>query len=243
MDYLPNNATIDEACEWLQYQTGQKWTLPRLLEDGHLTPYVWIDYIPGMPQISGDRREGYLTMMVYHGDVMRLAADRNEALLTMFTAHDGTPVRTEPGWRVELKDIRFKKEALERVAEIINNTAPAQNTTPPAPVVAVGDGLAPLTTAPSWSLITPPERTPGYRWPLYQFLREAHVAGKPCPKAQEVLDAWKLNPPSGLKVIQSGRCDALEYELVHGGKKIADLRAIQAAINDLVIRIDRTAAK
>lgn len=132
--YLPNRATIDEACEWLQHQTGQKWTLPRLLEDGHLVPYVWIDYVEGLPQIFGDRREGYLTKMVYHGDVVRLAADRNEALLTMFTAHDGNLIRPTPGWRVQLKDIRFLKNDLQRVAEIINKTAQPQTATP-APVV------------------------------------------------------------------------------------------------------------
>lgn len=143
MDYLPNNATIDEACEWLQHQTGQKWTLPRLLEDGHLTPYVWIDYAPGLPQIFGDRLEGYLTMMVYHGDVMRLAADRNEALLTMFTAHDGTLARTEPAWRVELKDVRFQKQDIKRVAEIINTTAPILSPATPAPVVTGGKKWTP----------------------------------------------------------------------------------------------------
>lgn len=132
--YLPNRATIDEACEWLQHQTGQKWTLPRLLEEGHLVPYVWIDYVEGLQQIFGDRREGYLTKMVYHGDVVRLAADRNEALLTMFTAHDGNLIRPTPGWRVELKDIRFQKNDLERVAEIINKTAQPQAATP-APVM------------------------------------------------------------------------------------------------------------
>lgn len=110
-------------------------------------------------------------------------------------------------------------------------------------VATASDGPAQLTTALAWSLKTSLERTPGYRWPLIQFLRETHVAGKPCPKAQEVLDDWKLSPPSGLKVIKSGRCDALEYELMHGGKKTADLKAIQAAINDLVIRIDQTASK
>lgn len=136
MDYLPNNATIDEACEWLQHKTGQKWTLPRLLEDGHLTPYVWSDYKEGYPQVYGNSREGYLTKMVYHGDVMRLAADRNDALLTMFTAHDGTLVKTDPAWRVELKDIRFKRDRVERVAEIINKqkTAPATDTATPVPV-------------------------------------------------------------------------------------------------------------
>lgn len=103
-------------------------------------------------------------------------------------------------------------------------------------VVAASDGPAPLTTAPAWSLITPPERMPGYRWPLYQFLSEAHDAGKPCPKAQEVLDAWKLNPPSGVAVIKKGRIDLLEFELFYGGKKTADLRAIQASIKALLSR-------
>ena len=131
--YLPNRATIDEACEWLHHQTGQKWTLPRLLEEGHLVPYVWIDYVEGLSQIFGDRREGYLTKMVYHGDVVRLAADRSEALLTMFTAHDGNLIRPTPGWRVDLKDIRFLKNDLQRVAEIINKAAQPQAATP-APV-------------------------------------------------------------------------------------------------------------
>ena len=141
--YLPNRATIDEACEWLQHQTGQKWTLPRLLEEGHLVPYVWIDYVEGLSQIFGDRREGYLTKMVYHGDVVRLAADRSEALLTMFTAHDGNLIRPTPGWRVDLKDIRFLKNDLQRVAEIINKAAQPQAAAP-APVVAESANDAPV---------------------------------------------------------------------------------------------------
>lgn len=114
---------------------------------------------------------------------------------------------------------------------------PVADTALPVPVVAASDGPAPLTTAPAWSLKTPPARTPGYRWPLYQFLQAAHVAGKPCPKAQDVLDGWKLNPPHGLRVIQCGRRDALKYELIHGGEKTADLRAIQATIKGLIVRI------
>jgi hypothetical protein len=107
-----------------------------------------------------------------------------------------------------------------------------------APLVtgqAMGDGPALRPTASAWSLITSLGRTPGYRWPLYQFLQAAHIAGKPCPKAQDVLVAWQLNPPAGVRVIQSGRRDELEYELTHGGKKTADLRAIQTAISGLVV--------
>lgn len=139
--YLPSNSTIAETCEWLQCETGQQWSLPRLLEEGHLTPYVWIDYVEGLPLIFGNRLEGFLTKMAYHGDVIRLAADRNDALLTMFTGHDGALIRPKPGWRVELKHIRFQKPDIERVAEIINKqkTAPAQT---PAPVGAASDSTA-----------------------------------------------------------------------------------------------------
>ena len=97
------------------------------------------------------------------------------------------------------------------------------------------DGDAPLTSAPTWSLITSLARTPGYRWPLYQFLQAAHIAGKPCPKAQDVLDAWRINLPAGLSVIQVGRRDALKYKLDHGSTKTADLKAIQSAIKGLLV--------
>lgn len=137
--YLPRNATIEESCEWMEAKTGERWTLPRLLEEAHLTPHVWIDHIPGYPQIFGERLEGYLTKMIFHGDVMRLAADRADALITMFPAHDGSLIKVSPGWRVALKDVRFNGQALERVAEIINGakTAPAQSPEAPEPVVPV----------------------------------------------------------------------------------------------------------
>lgn len=132
--YLPRNATIEESCEWMEAKTGEKWTLPRLLEEAHLTPHVWIDHIPGYPQIFGERLEGYLTKMIFHGDVMRLAADRADALITMFPAHDGSLIKVSPGWRVALKDVRFNGQALERAAEILNGAKPAPEQASPAPV-------------------------------------------------------------------------------------------------------------
>lgn len=87
----------------------------------------------------------------------------------------------------------------------------------------------------AWRLIPPPKRMPGYRSQLYQYLQAAHVDAKPCPKAQHVLDAWKVNPPQDMTVIQKKRRDLLEYELEHGRKKTADLKAIQAAIDALIV--------
>jgi hypothetical protein len=54
---------------------------------------------------------------------------------------------------------------------------------------------APTKYAQVWSLKTSIARAPGYRWPLYQILKAAHIAGQPCPKARNVLDAWAVNPP------------------------------------------------
>jgi hypothetical protein len=137
-DYLPKDATIEQACKWLQAKTGQTWILPRLLEC-HLTPYFWLDYKPGYPI------EGYQTRMMFQGDLSRLESDGTYALVNMFAAHDGALIKVEPGVQVPLAELRFKREHIERVAEIINRTkaAPAQS---PAPVVAASNDTAPLTT-------------------------------------------------------------------------------------------------
>ena len=87
---------------------------------------------------------------------------------------------------------------------------------------------------PVWGLKTSIVRAPGYRWPLYQVLKAALIAGQPCPKAQHVLDGWKLTPPDGLNVIHLRRHDELEYELVTGEKKRATVKQIQAVIKDLL---------
>ena len=136
MDYLPKDATIEQACNWLKTKTGQTWILPRLLEC-HLTPHFWLDYKPGYPAIYGDRIEGYQTRMMFQGDLCRLESDGSDALVNMFAAHDDSLIKTEPGIRVPLSELRFKRENVERVAEIINNTAPAQNSATPAPFVAM----------------------------------------------------------------------------------------------------------
>lgn len=117
-------------------------------------------------------------------------------------------------------------------------TAPKSNATAPAPVPAVAafggvvtNSAVPVhTTAPAWSLIDSLTRSPGYRWPLYQVLKAAHDAGKPCPKAREVLAAWKLNKPPELEVMTDG----VKYSDGVGNPKEADLKAIQQAIKGLL---------
>lgn len=97
-------------------------------------PYFWLDYSPEAPAIFSDRREGYLAKMAFNGDIHRLEVDGSDALVTMSFSHDGRLFKTEPPMRVPLSDLRFKREAVERVAEIINKTAQPQAAAP-APVV------------------------------------------------------------------------------------------------------------
>jgi hypothetical protein len=136
-------------------------------------------------------------------------------------------------------------EAMKKTADDYNDAAevwlkamvrqlllPAPELAPATPgaVVASGDRPAPLAAAPAWSPITVLMRAPGYRWPLYQLLKEAHINGRPCPKAREVLEIWKLNTPPELEVMTDG----VKYSDAVGNTKEADLKAIQQAIKGLL---------
>ena len=146
-DYLPKDATIEQACNWLQAKTAQTWILPRLLEC-HLMPHFWLDYEPGYPAIFGNKIEGFQTSMMFQGDLLRLESDGANALVNMLAAHDGGLIKVEPGWRVPLAELRFKRDQVERVAAIINRqkTAPAQSAAMPATVVNTEPDLAMLVT-------------------------------------------------------------------------------------------------
>ena len=99
---------------------------------------------------------------------------------------------------------------------------PHHATAPPAPVVAGASG--------EWTPITSLARAPGYRWPLYQFIKAAHIAGKPCPKAREFLEWLKTNPDPELQVMPDG----LKYNNGAGKRKEAGLKAIQQVIKGLL---------
>ena len=124
-NYIQKFATIEQSCDWLRARTGGVWTLPRLLEC-HLKPYFWLDYKPGYEELFGGRVEGYRTWMIFAGDVQRLEFDGTSALVNMIAAPDGTPVLLNPGWVLPLTELRFKREALERVATILEGKAGQQ---------------------------------------------------------------------------------------------------------------------
>jgi hypothetical protein len=82
---------------------------------------------------------------------------------------------------------------------------------------------------PAW-LLKKPQRFQGYNRPLYDVLKTAHAAGQPCPKARDILNAFRQNkPPEVINVLH----DKFEYYTGTGDSKAAELGAIQKAINRL----------
>lgn len=179
----------------------------------------------------------YLTAqaLYYRGE-----ADRLDRTIKEWNKASAATVREVAEKQRTLSELTAKLDLMNEDALFWESQQPAPAQTPatPAPVVAACDAPAPLTTESAWSPITSLARTPGYRWPLYEFLKAAHTARQPCPKAQDVLNAWKLKPPPGMRVLCIGRRDVLNYQLEHGGEKNADLKAVQAAIRGLIVRIE-----
>jgi len=125
MNYLPKDASVAQACTWLQNKTGEAWDLSRLIECG-LTPYFWLDYSPEHPALFGDRVEGCEARMMFQGDIRRLQFVGADALVTMFIrTHDGQKIMTKPGIPVPLAELRFKRED---VVSLTATPAPAEGT-------------------------------------------------------------------------------------------------------------------
>jgi hypothetical protein len=94
----------------------------------------------------------------------------------------------------------------------------------------VQSSAIPVQRATAWRLKTSIKRFPGYRQALYAFLKAEHVAGKPIPKARDVLNAWQSASPPEIQVMTDG----VKYNDGKGNLKEADLKAIQQAIVRLV---------
>lgn len=120
---LPFRATSEQACCWLELQTGTEWTLARLLEHG-LIPYVWLDYDAAFPDLFGDANGGYAAPIFFEGDTARLAAGSDDVLITMTKdAHQIVTRLPAPGFRRDLHALRFLKKDLERLAGRLKHEA------------------------------------------------------------------------------------------------------------------------
>ena len=75
------------------------------------------------------------------------------------------------------------------------------------------------------------KRPQGYGKPLHDFLNAANIAGSPCPKARDVLDAWGQRKPDA---IQEVILDEIKYYANDGTLKTANLGAIRKTISRMV---------
>lgn len=130
---LPYRATADEACQWLQTQTGTPWTLARLLEEGGL-PYVWIEHSDEWAELFHDGVTRYAAPVVFIGDRQHLAAGGSDVWLR-FTRDSGNLAIAlkEPGLRASLDGLHFQERDLLKLVKELLNPTPVALETPLAP--------------------------------------------------------------------------------------------------------------
>jgi len=123
---LPFRATLEQACDWLEANTGSSWTLARLIEH-EVTPYVWLDYDANYPELFGAANGGYAAPIFYEGDTARLAAGSADVLITMTKdAYKIVARLPEPGFRRRLDELRFQKKDLEKLVKTLKRAAEPQ---------------------------------------------------------------------------------------------------------------------
>jgi len=123
---LPYRATLEQACDWLEANTGTPWTLARLIEH-EVTPYVWLDYDANFPELFGDANGGYAAPIFYEGDTARLAAGSEDVLITMTKdAYKIVARLPEPGFRRQLHELRFQKKDLEKLVKLLERASQPQ---------------------------------------------------------------------------------------------------------------------
>ena len=130
---------------------------------------------------------------------------------------------------VERPPTLTKPQIVDAFEGIDGPPAPAKPATPD-PVTAQDSAV--VGAVPGWDL-NRLERFPGYRRPLFNYLKIEHVAGKKCPTARDVLDAWTQTKPLGIARVLA---DGIDYLDANGEEHPAPLRAIQQAINGMVTK-------
>ena len=130
---LPYRATAEEACSWLQMQTGTPWTLARLLEEGGL-PYVWIEHTEQWAELFHDGVTRYAAPVVFIDDKRHLAAGGSDVWLR-FTRDSGNLAIAlkEPGLRASLDGLHFQERDLLKLVKQLLTPAPAEPEAPLAP--------------------------------------------------------------------------------------------------------------
>ena len=138
---LPYRATAEEACSWLQTQTGTPWTLARLLEEGGL-PYVWIAHSDEWAELFHDGVTRYAAPVVFIDDKRHLAAGGKDVWLR-FTRDSGNLAIAlkQPGLRASLDGLHFQERDLLKLVKELLNPTPAEPEKPPVMESQILKGL------------------------------------------------------------------------------------------------------
>jgi hypothetical protein len=128
---------------------------------------------------------------------------------------------------IEVADLQARIARIKRDCGFVGIPAELASTAHPT--------LAP----PNWCL-APVVKLPGYREALHQYVKVAHAAGEPLPRASDVVDEWRRNPiwpvcnvdDDGLVVFENakGRRDTI------GDTREKTLDNIRAAIARMTVR-------
>lgn len=131
-DYLPQLATLAEACEWLQACTGQPWPLVRLLE-APIQPHIWLKpdaqeppNAAVMKRLFDGRHRGFLAPVAFADDTRGLAIERRGELSLTVGPTDEV-FRFTPPVPFELDELRYKAEDLRRLAAYVMRGEPERD--------------------------------------------------------------------------------------------------------------------
>ncbi len=93
-----------------------------------LTPYVWLDYDAGYPDLFGDANGGYAAPIFFEGDTRRLAAGSEDVLITITKdVYQIVAQLKPPGFRRALHELRFLKKDLQRLPGKLKREAEARS--------------------------------------------------------------------------------------------------------------------
>ncbi|MBL8327595.1 MAG: hypothetical protein JNJ71_02015 [Rubrivivax sp.] len=121
--YLPEWATLAEACEWLQAETGEQWPIARLLAEP-VSLGVWLapepDWTPlEVERIVDGRREGCMLPVIFAGDRERLAVERSGGVLSMTRTPSNELMRFDPPIPYSADEFRASAESLRAISQRI----------------------------------------------------------------------------------------------------------------------------
>lgn len=166
------------------------------------------------------------------GNIQRLAERLGMAEATpsaWLAWADEREIHVHVGFRIEVEHLVGNPQQASP-AEVSKQTEAKQSPVPSAEPFDESKSAS----GSAWRLKTTIVRFPGYRLALFHFLKGELTGNKSIPSAQEILNAWEKAPPDRIQVIPSKQGDELQYCLESGKRKTVDLKAVQAAIWNLV---------